>query len=66
MLPCTTADASNPIQRAFAGSKSRHSGGVNVLMGDGSVRFLKQTINPSVWIGLNSISGGEVLSADAF
>jgi prepilin-type N-terminal cleavage/methylation domain-containing protein/prepilin-type processing-associated H-X9-DG protein len=69
MLPCTVADPSNPlnsIQRAFAGSKSRHPSGVNVLFGDGSVRFVKQTINPTVWIGLNSIAGGEVLSADAF
>jgi prepilin-type N-terminal cleavage/methylation domain-containing protein/prepilin-type processing-associated H-X9-DG protein len=66
MLPCMTADASNPEQRAFAGAKSRHPGGINVLLGDGSVRFLKQTINPSVWIGMNSIAGGEVISADAY
>jgi prepilin-type N-terminal cleavage/methylation domain-containing protein/prepilin-type processing-associated H-X9-DG protein len=65
MLPCSVADASNPIQRAFAGAKSRHPGGINVLFGDGSVRFVKQTINSTIWIGVNSISAGEIISADA-
>ena len=30
----------------FAGSRSRHPGGVNTLFGDGSVHFMKNTINP--------------------
>ncbi|AGA31561.1 DUF1559 domain-containing protein [Singulisphaera acidiphila] len=51
---------------AFAGSRSRHSGGVNVGMGDGSVRYIKNSINALVWMGLNTIRGGEVLSADAY
>jgi len=45
---------------------SWHSGGVNVLMGDGSVRFVKNSVNGATWIALGSISSGEVISSDAF
>lgn len=57
-LPCT---ASADLANAFAGARSRHPGGINSLYGDGSVRFVKDTISPPVWIALNSIAGGEVL-----
>lgn len=64
-LPCasTTEHGSNT---AFSASRSRHSGGVNSLFGDGSVHFIKNSINPMIWVGLNSIAGGEVLSADTY
>ncbi|SIO65595.1 prepilin-type N-terminal cleavage/methylation domain-containing protein/prepilin-type processing-associated H-X9-DG domain-containing protein [Singulisphaera sp. GP187] len=62
-LPC---DSGAGDSEAFAGSRSRHAGGVNTLLGDGSVRFVKNTVNQAVWIGLNTIGSGEVLSADAF
>jgi prepilin-type N-terminal cleavage/methylation domain-containing protein/prepilin-type processing-associated H-X9-DG protein len=45
---------------------SLHPGGVNVLMGDGSVRFVKQSINLVAWQDLSSRSGGEVISADTY
>ena len=51
---------------AFAGARSHHPGGINVLFGDGSVRYVKNTIDPPTWIALNSINSGEVVSADAF
>ncbi len=41
---------------------SRHPGGVNVLMGDGSVRFIKESITINTWRALGSRSGKEVLS----
>ena len=47
---------------------SRHPGGVEVLMGDGSVRFVKETIesrpwpNRGVWQKLATRNGGEVFS----
>ena len=44
---------------------SLHPGGSNVLMGDGSVRFVKQSINLLTWQALSSRSNGEVISADA-
>jgi prepilin-type N-terminal cleavage/methylation domain-containing protein/prepilin-type processing-associated H-X9-DG protein len=47
-------------------SRSYHPGGVNVLLGDGSVRFIKSTIAGPIWRALGSVSGGEVVSADAY
>ena len=47
-----------------SGFKSRHSGGANFLMGDGTVRFVKQTINYTVYNNVGSAAGGEVVSAD--
>jgi prepilin-type N-terminal cleavage/methylation domain-containing protein/prepilin-type processing-associated H-X9-DG protein len=45
---------------------SFHPGGINVLMGDGSVRFLKDSVNPVTLRGLVSLNGGEVISADQY
>jgi prepilin-type processing-associated H-X9-DG protein len=50
----------------FSGTRSRHPGGVNTLFGDGSVHFLKNTINPLTWVQLGSINGGEVISSDQY
>jgi hypothetical protein len=36
------------------------------VFGDGSVRFVKNTVDPVVWRNLGTIAGGEVVSADAF
>jgi prepilin-type N-terminal cleavage/methylation domain-containing protein/prepilin-type processing-associated H-X9-DG protein len=45
---------------------SYHPGGANVLLGDGSVRFLKDSVAlQSLW-ALGSIAQGEVISADAY
>jgi prepilin-type processing-associated H-X9-DG protein len=43
---------------------SFHTGGVNVVMGDGSVRFLRSTITLTQLAGLISKAGGEVLNFD--
>ncbi len=48
------------------GFRSQHPGGANFLFGDGSVRYLKNGIALSVYRGLSTRSGGEVISADAF
>jgi prepilin-type processing-associated H-X9-DG protein len=61
-LPCTGLAGDQP---AYAGSRSRHPGGINVLNGDGSVRFIKNSVNMPVWVGANTIGGGEIISADA-
>lgn len=62
-LPCASANSDN---EAFAASRSRHAGGVNVCLGDGSVRFIKETVAHPIWLALNTIRGGEVISADQF
>ncbi|MFM7132495.1 MAG: H-X9-DG-CTERM domain-containing protein, partial [bacterium] len=46
--------------------RSRHPGGVNVLFGDGSVKFMKDSVNVSTWRALGSMAGGEVISADSY
>jgi prepilin-type N-terminal cleavage/methylation domain-containing protein/prepilin-type processing-associated H-X9-DG protein len=46
--------------------KSYHPGGVNFAMTDGSVRFLKQTINPRTLNALATRAKGEVISSDAY
>ncbi|WP_435022401.1 DUF1559 domain-containing protein [Tundrisphaera sp. TA3] len=48
------------------GASSYHPGGVNVLMMDGSVRFVKDSINPASWVAISTIRGSEVISSDAF
>lgn len=40
---------------------SYHAGGVNVLFGDGSVRYVSDTIDGIVWIGLGTRNGKEVI-----
>ena len=45
---------------------SRHPGGANALIADGSVRFLKKSVNPEVLRALTTKGGGEVVSADSF
>jgi len=47
-------------------SRSYHPGGVNALLGDGSVRFIKDAIDGQAWRALGSVAGGEVISADSY
>lgn len=43
-----------------------HPGGAGILLGDGSVRFVKETIDFRIFAGLITRDGGEVISADAW
>src|SRR5262249_49441678 len=43
----------------FLPARSRHSGGVNVVLLDGSVRLVSDTIDPTVWLGLGTRAGDE-------
>jgi prepilin-type N-terminal cleavage/methylation domain-containing protein/prepilin-type processing-associated H-X9-DG protein len=45
---------------------SKHPGGLNMLFGDGSVKFIKNTISGNTWWAINTIRGGEIVSADAY
>jgi prepilin-type N-terminal cleavage/methylation domain-containing protein/prepilin-type processing-associated H-X9-DG protein len=48
------------------GFRSLHPGGANFAMGDGSVKFIKNSINIVTYRGLGTRAGGEVISADAY
>ena len=61
--PCAPATTALPPTLAF---RSRHPGGVQMAFCDGSVKFIKNTINLFVWRGLGTTQGGEVISADAY
>ena len=50
----------------YQGFKSFHPGGCNFGFCDGSVKFLKQTINVRTYMGLSTRAGGEVLSSDTY
>ena len=45
---------------------SRHPGGVNTLMGDGTVRFIKDGVDLTTWRALGTRNGGEVISGYAY
>jgi prepilin-type N-terminal cleavage/methylation domain-containing protein/prepilin-type processing-associated H-X9-DG protein len=45
-------------------SRSMHSGGVNACMGDGSVRFVKNTIDEQTWCFLLSKADGQVITGN--
>ncbi len=50
----------------FYSARSYHSGGVNVLMADGSVHFIKDSISPFTWYAMATANNGEVISANSY
>jgi len=40
-------------------ARSRHTGGVQILLCDGSCRFVSNSVNLAIWHGLGTRSGGE-------
>ncbi len=50
-----------PPSRIMTVATSLHPGGVNVGMADGSVRFVKSTINLATWRAIGSRNGGEIV-----
>ncbi|WP_437224318.1 DUF1559 domain-containing protein [Planctomicrobium sp. SH661] len=56
-LPCEPS----PDGDNFASPRSRHTGGVHGLLGDGSVRFFSNNINLATWQNLAWLSDGNAL-----
>jgi prepilin-type N-terminal cleavage/methylation domain-containing protein/prepilin-type processing-associated H-X9-DG protein len=48
----------------MVGASSLHPGGVNVLFMDGSVKFVKESVNYVPWYAIATPNGGEVVSSD--
>ncbi len=59
-LPCHPGQADGSNQ--MAASRSRHPGGVQVGMADGSARFVPDSVELAVWQAMGSIKGGEVVT----
>jgi prepilin-type processing-associated H-X9-DG protein len=57
----TATEANVGDTYAAVTSRSYHPGGVNVLLMDGSVRFIGNGIRPDVWRALATRAGGEVV-----
>jgi prepilin-type processing-associated H-X9-DG protein len=63
MLPNTPIpDIAGKQHMGFFAARSNHPGGVNVLMADGSVRFVSNGIDLTTWRALGTCCGGEVLN----
>ncbi|MDB5305848.1 MAG: hypothetical protein JWO38_50 [Gemmataceae bacterium] len=45
-------------------ASSPHTGGINVGLGDGSVRFVSASVNPTTWWWALTPAGGEVLGSN--
>jgi prepilin-type processing-associated H-X9-DG protein len=68
-VPWTKPDSDLPFdpdaKASLYGAGSPHPGGLNAVMGDGSVRFLKNSISAEVFRALITRAGGEVVNAAA-
>jgi Protein of unknown function (DUF1559) len=66
----TRYPATNTTQGNSAGADDEifgfHPGGVNAIVGDGSVRFLNESLNIVVQRSLITPNGGEAMSTDAY
>ena len=62
LLPNDTRwDCSNASHNpGFIAARSQHTGGVNVLLGDGAVRFIADGVNPDNWRRLATRAGGDI------
>ncbi len=45
----------------YKSARSRHPGGVNVIMGDGSLRFVQNDISLATWRALGTMNGAELI-----
>ncbi|MBP3961051.1 DUF1559 domain-containing protein [Gemmata sp. G18] len=57
----TISDPTADLEAYIASFGSRHTGGANFMLGDGSVRFIRDGIDPVTYSGLGTRAGGEVL-----
>jgi prepilin-type N-terminal cleavage/methylation domain-containing protein/prepilin-type processing-associated H-X9-DG protein len=57
---------SAPNESQFINAQSNHPGGANFTFGDGSVKFVKDSIDMRVYWSLGTRNYGEVISADSY
>src|SRR5262249_16975616 len=56
----------NEKQSGPGGFASQHGGGANFLFGDGTVRFLKETVTPQLFEALTTRAGSELVDTGQF
>jgi prepilin-type N-terminal cleavage/methylation domain-containing protein/prepilin-type processing-associated H-X9-DG protein len=57
---------SNASDGQYQNANSNHPGGANFLLGDGSVRFIKSSVNIRTYWALGSRNLGEIISSDSY
>jgi prepilin-type N-terminal cleavage/methylation domain-containing protein/prepilin-type processing-associated H-X9-DG protein len=73
-LNCTNGEdvGNRPFPHPYYGTEGTsevfafHPGGANILMGDGSARFVKETVSIRVFAALVTRAGGEIVSDDSY
>ena len=55
-----------PPSRIMTTANSKHSGGVNLGLADGSVRFIKNSVSIATWRALGTRNGTEIISDDSY
>jgi prepilin-type processing-associated H-X9-DG protein len=65
-IPPNSLSCMFPPSRIATTAGSRHAGGVNLCLADGSVRFVKSTVAIPSWRALGTRNGSEVLSSDSY
>jgi prepilin-type processing-associated H-X9-DG protein len=63
---CLLGGSQDYDSQAVVAATSRHPGGVNLITADGSVRFIKESIDARVWTALGTIAGGEAIDTSAY
>jgi prepilin-type N-terminal cleavage/methylation domain-containing protein/prepilin-type processing-associated H-X9-DG protein len=63
--PCAGIAGSSGLRPVFSSARSKHKGGVNVALGDGSVRFVSETVALNIWKALSTMNGGESVDVTA-
>jgi prepilin-type N-terminal cleavage/methylation domain-containing protein/prepilin-type processing-associated H-X9-DG protein len=58
---CVNNDGTVITAFAWRGARSNHTGGVNLLLGDGSVRFVTDSVAPTTWQALATRAGNDVV-----
>jgi prepilin-type processing-associated H-X9-DG protein len=66
MLSCNNDNGGGPGCQGAHTASSRHSGGINLLFGDGTVRFLKNSVSTATWWALGTRANGEVVSSSDY
>lgn len=61
-IPYVAANALHPINKGTDSFSSRHSGGTQFALGDGSVRFISSQIDKDIYTALGSAAGGDSVS----
>ena len=61
-IPPVVQAGGDPMEWQIVNTRSFHTGGVNVSMCDGSIRFVSESVNLATWRAAGTSQGGETLA----